>query len=85
MMLYYALYQTKLLPRWIAIWGLLGGILYLISGILPFFDIIKPMSETEALLRMPIAFQEMVMALWLIVRGFNPAATIFTMPRTSST
>ncbi len=74
MMLYYILYTTKLIPRWLSVWGLIGTLPYLVSALLAMFDVYDVYSSTETLLRMPIAFQEMVMALWLIVRGFNTTA-----------
>jgi hypothetical protein len=32
------------------------------------------MSTTDSLLQMPLGIQEMALALWLIVKGFNPTA-----------
>ncbi|WP_017471454.1 DUF4386 domain-containing protein [Amphibacillus jilinensis] len=65
LMLYYLLYQSKLLPRWLSIWGLLASMLYLLTGIFDFFRTIP------TILLMPLALQEMVMAVWLIIKGFN--------------
>ena len=35
------------------------------------FRLITPMSTIQVVLSLPIALQEMVMAVWLIVKGFN--------------
>jgi hypothetical protein len=68
-LLYYALlYQANLLPRWLSAWGLLGAALVFVFGTLAMFG------TSVISLAIPIAVQEMVMALWLIVRGFNPTA-----------
>jgi hypothetical protein len=38
------------------------------------FRVIGPMSTTQVVLAVPIAVQEMVLAVWLIVKGFNSSA-----------
>jgi hypothetical protein len=38
------------------------------------FDVITPFSTISVVLALPIALQEMVMAVWLIVKGFNASA-----------
>jgi len=68
---YALLYQAKLLPRWISIWGLLGAPLYFASGMLSLIGLIEPTSPFSILLFIPAALLEMVMAVWLIVKGFN--------------
>jgi hypothetical protein len=65
LMFYYLLYQSKLIPRWLSGWGLVGTILIIAAGLLGLFG-----SSTD-LLEFPLAVQEMVMALWLIVKGFD--------------
>ncbi len=67
---YYLFYQSKLLPRWISVWGLIGAPLYLASGLLPMFGF-DPSSPIFTLLFLPAALLEMVLAVWLIVKGFN--------------
>lgn len=73
LMFYFALYQAKLIPRWISGWGLIAVILHLTSGLLHMFGLIGQMSTIQTVLALPIALQEMVMAVWLIVKGFNPS------------
>jgi len=68
LMIYCLFYQSRLLPRWLSIWGLVGAVLYLAEPLLAIFG-----SELEFLLA-PLALQEMVMAAWLILKGFNPVA-----------
>lgn len=71
LMFYYALYQSRFVPRWISGWGLLSTIPYLVAGFLVIFGLIRHMSTVDALLRIPLGIQEMVLAVWLIVKGFN--------------
>jgi len=74
LMLYTVLYKSKLIPRWISGWGLIAIILHFISGLLHMFGQVSQMSAIQTVLALPIALQEMVMAVWLIVKGFNPDA-----------
>ena len=71
---YYVLYQTKLIPRWLSGWGLIAIIPYLAAGLLVLFGFFGPLSTSEIVLEFPLALQEMVMAVWLIGKGFNPSA-----------
>lgn len=75
LMYYYIFYQTKLIPRWLSIWGLVAIVALLSAALFTAFDG-EPFSISGnlILLALPIALQEMVLAVWLIVKGFNPAA-----------
>ena len=73
-MYYYIFFQTKLVPRWLSGWGLIGIILIIVTSMLVMFRVIGPMSTTQIVLAVPIAVQEMVLAVWLIVKGFNSSA-----------
>jgi hypothetical protein len=65
---YYLLYQARLIPRWISGWGIVAAVAYLAAGLIAMFG------TTLEILLMPMLPQEMVMAIWLIVKGFNPSA-----------
>jgi Gpi18-like mannosyltransferase len=68
LMFYVLLYRAGLVPRWLSGWGIVGVIGYLTAGLIALF------SAQLVILLMPLAVQEMVMAAWLIVKGFNPGA-----------
>lgn len=74
MALNYVLYQSKLVPRWLSVWGLIGAVLVFIYGLVGIFGLGIGLTSPFALLAMPIAAQEMVFAVWLIVKRFNPSA-----------
>ncbi len=74
LMFYYVLLQARLVPRWLSGWGLIAAIPYVAAGLLHMFGLITPFSTTQSLLVLPMAVQEMVLAVWLIVRGFRPSA-----------
>ena len=69
LMFYILFYQTRLIPRWLSGWGVVGAIVYLVAGVMALFG--APMEILLALL----GVQEMVMALWLIFKGFNQPKT----------
>jgi hypothetical protein len=74
LMFYSLLYQSKLIPRFISVWGLIGAILHLVEGLLGMFGLISRFSTISIFLFLPIAVNEMFLAVWLIVKGFNPSA-----------
>ena len=65
LMFYILFYQTRLIPRWLSLWGVIGAVLYHIAGWTDLFGI------DMGVLIFPLALQEMVMAVWLIVKGFD--------------
>ena len=74
MMCSYLLYQSKLVPRFIAGIGLIGATLIFIAALLEMFSIILQVSTWGVVLATPIALYEMILAVWLIFKGFNPSA-----------
>jgi hypothetical protein len=74
-MYYYVLYRSRLVPRWLSCWGLAGlALLFSMTMSIAFGEKIAGPSGMLMLLAVPIALQEMVLAVWLIVKGFNPSA-----------
>lgn len=67
-----AFLRNGLIPRWLALWGLIGVPLMFASGLLVMFESLSDNATTLNLLVVPLAVQEMVMAGWLIVKGFRP-------------
>ena len=62
------LYRSVLVPRWLSVWGLIGAILVLAMGLLRMFG------HSVIFLASPIILNELVLAIWLIVKGFNSSA-----------
>ena len=83
LMLYYVFYQSKLIPRWISIWGFIAIILGLATCVLIIFHLQSPSSTINTVMNLPILLQEMVMAIWLIVKGFNQSAIASLSAKTS--
>ncbi|MCJ7511603.1 MAG: DUF4386 domain-containing protein [Anaerolineales bacterium] len=75
LMYYYVLYQSRLIPRWLSGWGLVAiALLFSMVLLIAFGERPSGPSGMQLLLALPIALQEMVLAVWLILKGFNPSA-----------
>ncbi len=68
LILNYILYKSRLVPRWLSVWGFIGGTISMGMNLLSFYNILLPQN-----LDFVIAMQEMVFAIWLIIKGFNPS------------
>ena len=74
-LLYYLVfYPSRLIPRWLSVWGIAGVVLLMVAGVLIVFGVIGPLSAGQVALAVPIGVQEMVLAVWLIGKGFNRSA-----------
>jgi hypothetical protein len=78
----YVLYQSSLVPRWLSLWGIIGAVLVFSYGWLGIFGVDTGLGSPYMLLAMPIALQEMVFAVWLMVKGFNRPAVQLDQPLT---
>jgi len=71
----YLLIQTRLVPRWLSIWGFIGAILYFAAPLVSMLEIHHYALSLDSklfFLLAPTDIQEMVFAVWVIVKGFNP-------------
>jgi hypothetical protein len=69
--LYVSFYRTRLIPRWLSVWGLIGAVGVFAYVLLDFFHMDNGIGFY---LQMVIAPQEIVMGLWLVIKGFNQDA-----------
>jgi hypothetical protein len=67
-----ALYISGIVPRWISVWGLIAIPFYVTAALLGAYGAVAVGSAGLMLLFMPMAIQEMVLAVWMILRGFRP-------------
>jgi len=72
LMYYVIFYRSRLIPRWLSGWGIAAEVLMLVACLSALFSHHPVTSYT--ILILPIALQEMVMAVWLIVRGLRAPA-----------
>jgi hypothetical protein len=74
LILNYALLRARLVPRWLSVWGLMGAASCLAAGVMVLYGL-EAASTTQVLLDVPLGLQEMALALWLIVKGFDASAS----------
>ena len=70
----YLFYVSKLIPRWLSVWGLIGGVGILAYSVFALFGHDISSFSAVSLLAAPIAVEEMVFASYLIIKGFNAPA-----------
>jgi hypothetical protein len=70
-MYYYLFFRSRLIPRWLSGFGIVAIILMMAACVLSLFSGNRITSYIP--LAFPILLQEMVLAVWLIVKGFNPS------------
>jgi hypothetical protein len=67
----YVFLKTEMIPKQLALVGIVGAILVFSSSLLVMFGIIQMSSTIQISMAIPIAVYEMVLAGWLIAKGFN--------------
>jgi Domain of unknown function (DUF4386) len=75
MILGYLMYRSGLVPRGMAMLGLIGGPLVAASGIAVMFDVIERGSTLQGVATIPEFIWELSFAIYLIVKGFKPSPT----------
>jgi hypothetical protein len=69
----YLMYRSALVPRGMAVLGLIGGPLIIASGVAVLLGVIEAGSVWQAIATIPEFFWELSLGIWLTVRGFNPS------------
>lgn len=70
----YLLYRSRLVPRPIAVLGLIGGPLAIATGIAELFELFSQTSATAGILTLPgEGLFELAIGIWLIAKGFRPS------------
>jgi hypothetical protein len=71
MVLLYLLFRSSAVPRFISVWGLAGAPLYLASQLLILYRAPSLFAPIEAAVTAQFALNELVLAIWLLVKGFR--------------
>ncbi len=74
LMLGYLMYKSALVPRGMAVLGLIGGPLIIASGVAILFGVIEAGGVWQTISTIPEFLWELSLGIWLIVKGFNPSA-----------
>ena len=83
MLLGYLMYRSGLVPRRMAVLGLIGGPVLVAAAVAVLFGVFEAGSVWQIIAIMPEFFWELSLGIWLIVRGFNPSAAILSEPDTT--
>ena len=83
----YLMYRSRLVPRVIAVIGLVGGSLVFASGTAVLFGVYEDLSTIGVVAAAPVLAWELSVAVWMIVKGFRPSSPVLTgaMPMTTIT
>ena len=73
LILYSLLYKSKLVPRFISVWGLIAVASLITANVLGVPDLTHSF-QPVMILYFPIVLSELLLSIWLIVKGFNPSA-----------
>jgi hypothetical protein len=74
LLLGFLLYKSHLVPRGISLIGILGGPVLLVGYIAVLFGLVGQHAPLAGLSAVPVALFEFSLGIWLIIKGFNPAA-----------
>ena len=67
----YLMYRSGLVPRRMAVLGLVGGPLICLSGIAVLFDVIEQGGTAQGIATIPEFLWELSLGIWLTVKGFR--------------
>lgn len=74
-LLYFILFKGRLIPVWLSVWGIIGNALIMIASFLLLFELIEVISTEYGIMTIPLVLQEVVLAIWLIVKGLKLSPT----------
>jgi hypothetical protein len=83
-LLAYLMYRSRLVPRAIAVLGLVGGSLIFASGTAALLGLYEDLSIPGVAAAAPVLAWELSVATWMIVKGFKPSPIIADPTATSS-
>ena len=74
LLLFYILYQSRLVPRWLSAWGIIGTGLTMLASFFVLFRLVDVVTPLYLGMNAPLALQSLVLAMWLITRGFDTSS-----------
>lgn len=70
----FLLYRSRLVPRALSLIGIVGAFPLVAAYLAVLFGLIGQHAPSTGLAAVPVALFELLLGLWLVVRGFNPEA-----------
>ena len=83
LLLGFLLYKSRLVPRALSLIGIVGGPVLIAGFLAVVFGVIGRQAPLAVLSALPVFLFELLLGIWLIVKGFNPSA-IASLPTTTS-
>lgn len=71
LLLYILFLKTKLIPKWLSVWGILGVVLSIVASMLLLYNIVDVITIVYIVLNTPTGLFEIVLGFWLIFKSFN--------------
>lgn len=78
------MYKSELMPRRLAMVGLIGGPLLILAAVLVMFDVIEGGGSVQGILTIPEAFWELSIGIYLIVKGYRTSSPYLAGPESST-
>jgi len=75
LLFYPMLYRSKLIPRFISVWGVIGALTVLTTTMLDIFALDVGL-VIGLILGVPMLLNELFLGVWLIVKGFSPTPAL---------
>jgi hypothetical protein len=72
----YLMYRSGLVPRQLAVLGLVGGPLIIITGTLVMFGVDHPSGPMQGVATIPEGLWELSLGIYCMVKGFRPSSPI---------
>ena len=70
LIMYFIFYYSNLVPKWLSAWGIAACIIYMAAAYMVLFGF-EPLSPIYIIMNIPLALNEIVLGVLLIVKGFN--------------
>lgn len=78
----YMMYKSGLVPRRMAMLGLVGGPLIILAGILVIFDVIETGGPVDGIMTIPEGLWELSLGIYLVAKGYRRDAPILATDAT---
>lgn len=71
LLLFFILFQSRYIPRWLSLWGGLATGLTMLASFLVLFQLVRVVTPLYLIMNVPLALHSLVLAIWLIAKGFD--------------
>lgn len=71
LMLYGMLFRSRVIPRWLSLWGLLGTLLSLSASVFLLFEYMMVITSEYLIMNAPTALVELILGFWLFIKGLK--------------